>query len=128
LRLQDGANCLEFDLYRPAVVMIGIAAEVTTYQLYKAMERLTFVSGKHDEFAQRLEAVRKEQGRLTLQPDEKRRLSMALDMIESARVMRNNAAHSGNRSPDPFLARERFGAACFHLPVVWEIVIVPNLP
>ena len=65
---------------------------------------------------------------LSLTSDQKHRLTMAFDAVESLRVLRNNAAHHGNASPDPYLAHERFGAASFHLPVVWTELILPNKP
>lgn len=128
-RLIDAANCLEFGLHRPAIVMLGIAAEVTTVWAYKAMKTAGLITKSKDvEFKDQLDAIRENIDHLQQPPDEKHRLSMAFDAIESLRVLRNNAAHHGNPPPDPYLAQERFGSACFHLPVVWQLLIVPQLP
>lgn len=129
-RLIDASACLAAGLHRPAIVMLGIAAEVTTSWAYKAMKKIVLITtNKPVEFKDQVAAV---QGQIdnvpTLSSDQKHRLKMAFDSIESLRVLRNNAAHHGNPSPDPFVAEDRFGSSCFHLPVVWTELILPIQP
>jgi len=131
-RLQDAQDCLDADLFRPAIVMIGIAAEVTIKAAYKTMAQLSLVRGEASQLKDMLVEVHAQHGALrdgdASRSDRVHRIKMALAFVETVRTQRNDAAHPGNPSPDGAIVRAQFTSACLHLPVVWELLVIPNLP
>jgi hypothetical protein len=106
-RLIDAAACLDVGLHRPAIVMLGISAEVTTARAYRTMKQLALITKTREvEFRHQIEAVVGELDNLTaLVPDQRHRLRVALVAVEGIRVLRNDAAHHGNPAPDPYVAQ-----------------------
>lgn len=129
-RLLDASACLDAGLHRPAIVMLGIAAEVTTIHAYRALKTLALISkNKEVEFKEQLSAIAGAlENLLSLTPEQRHRVKLAFVAVESIRVLRNSAAHHGNPAPDPYAAHDQLGAACFHLPVIWTELILPNKP
>lgn len=124
-RLQDAQACLDAELHRPAIVMLGIAAEVTTDAAHRACAVLGLAKGTMANFRDGVATV---QAALQHMPEseDRHRLRMALDAIETVRGQRNDAAHPGHDVPDHAVVLERFGSMCLHLPVVWEALVLPN--
>lgn len=128
-RLIDATACLDAGLARPAVVMLGIAAEVTTTHAFRVMRTKGLTKAKEPEFKEQLVAVVDGINHVDgLTSEQKHRLHMACVSIEAIRVFRNNAAHQGNPNPESLLVQEQITSACLHLPVVWRELILPNKP
>jgi hypothetical protein len=126
-RLQDAQACLDANLHRPAIVMMGIAAEVTTEAAYGVLSAIPNApKARARKFREQLDLVRKAVPHMQNGAEEKHRLLCALDAIETVRVLRNDAAHPGEDVPDHYVATDRFGSMCLHLPVVWNILVRPN--
>lgn len=128
-RLLDASACLTAGLQRPSVVMVGIAAEVTTIKAYRVMrDKLTLITSKKEgEFKDQAAAIVPQIEHVpTLSNDHRHRLRMAFVAIEEIRVARNKAAHHGEPAPKPFEANDLLRAACYSLPVVWNVLIIPN--
>lgn len=127
--LTDADDCLRANLPRAAAVMCGVAAEVTTVEAYIAMGKLSLVSGKHIQFKDQLSEVISQSGNIAgLPADSRYRLTVALAALESARTARNQSAHAGGTRPDIVAVRECLVSMCVQIPVVWDLVIIPNLP
>ena len=128
-RLQDAQACLDANLHRPAIVMMGIAAEVTTEAAYGVLNAIPNAPrGKARKFREQLDLIRKAVPHMKDGDEEKHRLQSALDAIETVRVLRNDAAHPGEDVPDHYVATDRFGSMCLHIPVVWDLLVLPNRP
>lgn len=125
-RLEDSWACLEAQLYRPAIVMMGVSSEVT---VGKACEVLQ-LPGRNA--ATKLEALRAHVQALPDRPpadaERKRLLAVAVDSMSILRELRNLAAHTSSFAIDRYDAHERYGSACRQLPRVWELLIIPNQP
>ncbi len=126
-RLIDASACLDSGLARPAVVMLGVAAEVTTAQAFRTVRTLNLTKAKEPEFKEQLVAIVAAIDSVAgLNSEQKHRLHMACVSIETIRVLRNNASHHGNPNPESLLVHDQITSACIHLPLVWRHLILPN--
>lgn len=123
-RLEDAWACLDAHLYRPAIVMMGVASEVSAnlacdlLQLggRNAAARMDLLVAHVDGLPDRQSA----------QAERKRVLKAAVDSMSLLRGLRNDAAHGRNFTIGRYDAHERYGSAARRLPKFWELLIIPN--
>jgi hypothetical protein len=130
-RVEDAVACLESHIPRAAVVMVGLALEVTTIRALVALIAAGLAQQpQHPNAMTRLNAVRvgveawphaTASGR-----EERHALRIACGVAESIREQRNNAAHDAASTFEELAVEELVASAARQtIPAFWNVVIKP---
>jgi hypothetical protein len=130
--LEDALSCLEADVLRPALMMLGLANEVTIRITHAALAHQTKVSAagpmaKARDLLADIDGVAKAWagGKGGGVKDEEHRLKLAAGTLEAIRDERNNAAHPGRKVTDGAHVEGLLMLGAQHLPVLWEVMVKP---
>ncbi|HEX4338278.1 MAG TPA: hypothetical protein VH062_20375 [Polyangiaceae bacterium] len=126
-RVEDAVSCLERSLLRAAVVMTGLAAEETLRVTHAMMVKTAHIKKKAASSLAKsrdvLDEVANAAQSWTTANDERHRLKIAIQTLESIRTDRNQVSHPGIFAPDAAAVEELVVLAARQLPVFWEIPI-----
>ncbi len=128
--LEDAVSCIEAAVFRPALMMLGLANEVTIRTAHAALAHQTKVraaqvrANARDLLAD-IEAVARAWAAGGGTKDEQHRLMMACAAAETVRDERNKAAHPGQKVTDGPHVEGLLMLGAHHLPVLWELIVKP---
>jgi hypothetical protein len=129
--MEDAVTCLEAQVFRPALMMLGVANEETIRIAHAALAHqgklapaaaMTKARDLLDDIETVLRAWATAAKNLK---DERHRLVFAAGSIETIRVERNAAAHPGKKALDGPNIEALLTLASHHLPVFWELLVKP---
>jgi hypothetical protein len=130
--LEDAVSCAEGRLYRPALMMVGVANEQTIRVAHAALVHLTLIAAPAANAGARalLAGIQgaaptwQVAGVPALQTNEQRhRLNLAVTFSEALRVERNNVAHPGAALGDEVMVEQMLMGFAHHAGAYWEIVV-----
>lgn len=116
-RLDDAAACLDRDVQRAAVVMVGLAWEETLRASCDALVAAGYVAATPKIARDTLKALRDYAERL--KAEDLHVLGMALVAAEGARTERNRSAHPSEKFDDEEAVEELLVSASRQIPVLW---------
>ena len=126
LLLEDAQACLEYELLRPALVLLGVAFETAVEAVLMHFVPAALVVERDVRKAQageRIEMLRGLLPRLQLRDEELRMSEAALAFADHLRSRRNDAAHT--RPAWPFDERDEVEeflvSAARHVPILWSL-------
>jgi hypothetical protein len=130
--LEDAVSCAEARLYRPALIMAGVASEQTIRTTHAALVHLTLVAARDASAGARtlladmaaVVANWQDPGVPARQTNEDRhRLNLAMTFAEALRVERNQVAHPGVALGDEVLVEQMLMGFAHHAAACWEIIV-----
>lgn len=128
--MEDAVSCLEAGVLRPALMMVGVANEVTVRVTHDALAHQNKVTkagamAKMRDLLADISAVAGTWAAGGGTRDEEHRLKMAVGGTEAVRDERNKAAHPGQKVTDAPHVESMLMLAAHHLPVLWELMVKP---
>jgi hypothetical protein len=121
--LRDAAACLEVALYRPALVVLGVAAETLIGDALEALERRGFTEASaalKKRAGDRVGSFRKLLPKLKLSKEDERVTDAALSYADDLRAKRNTASHTSWPFEDADELEQLAVASSYHLPKIWQ--------
>lgn len=128
--MEDAVSCLEAGVLRPALMMVGVANEVSVRVTHDALAHQTKVTkagpmAKMRDLVADIDTVAGAWAAGGGTKDEQHRLKMAVGAAETVRDERNKTAHPGHKVTDGSHVESMLMLAAHHLPVLWELMVKP---
>ena len=128
--MEDAVSCLEAGVLRPALMMLGLANEVTVRVTHGALTHQGKVNAAGALSPVRnlladIQGVAASWAAGGGSKDEEHRLKLATATSEEIRDERNNAAHPGQKVTDAPHVESMLMLGAHHMPVLWEVIVRP---
>ena len=130
--LEDAVSCLEAGLLRPALMMLGLANELTVRITHNALVhqgklKAAGPRAKTRDLLADVQSVAEtwSGGKGGSLKDEEHRLTSATSASEVIRDERNQAAHPGKKVTDGPHVERLMILGAHHMPVFWELIVKP---
>jgi hypothetical protein len=127
---EDAVSCLEAGVLRPALMMLGLANEVTVRVTHAGLAHLGKVKAASPMAKARglladieVAANAWSGGKGGGLKDEEHRLKLAAVAAEAIRDERNKVAHPGQKVTDGPHVESMLMVGAHHLPVLWEVIV-----
>jgi len=121
--LRDAAACLEVALYRPALVVLGVAAETLIEDALGELAKHGFPEASaalKKQAGDRIASFRKLLPKLDLGKEAERMTDAALSYADDLRTRRNQASHTSLPFEDADELEQLAVASSYHLPKLWD--------